>query len=613
MLRLLFAFAIALVVPPITDAAVDPADTLTVPFAARDSLGSPIDLASGDFVMVTVFDPNGAIIYTDSLVYNDAAIISYEYEDIAHHYVYAKPVATLIDTSTAHGLWTIQITVDDNTSADLSTITWSQFQIGSAGWSDAVDTLFGILDSLQSLATLSEVTDSIWSRDAVITATTIATNAIGNQHLAANAITSVELAGSAGEEIAEKVWDEDTVGHFVPGRYGYHAVTVESGGSGFTATEADSVLAWLLQARDSIDVIIDSLNNLATISEVAAAVWNEDTTNNTISGSFGEATTHPGGGSGNSPWSTAQRDSLLTAVADDHVANKVWQADTIGRSVAPGTFGQANSGGLWPTVTVIVDSVWRADTTGRTSTGSFGRSTVVGGAGADSVSLARWLWNTPHVNHQLPGTFGSYLDTDVSGIGIGAGPIGITVVAFDTIANEVVPDVHVVARNIDRSARLATGATTANGSVTFFVTPDTLHLAGAAPGYQFQPVDSLVADVARVDTVYGARFVPTAADMPGTARVFGWVIKADGRPEADAVVSAALPPGVRRAASIIVSPFPVTARTDSTGYFEIDLLWTSLIAPESVPYTITITRTDGTIVRARATVPDASVWQLVLD
>ncbi len=43
------------------------------------------------------------------------------------------------------------------------------------------------------------------------------------------------------------------------------------------------------------------------------------------------------------------------------------------------------------------------------------------GEGADSASIASWVWNTPQLNHTADGTFGGNLDAEVSGIGSGSG------------------------------------------------------------------------------------------------------------------------------------------------------------------------------------------------
>lgn len=85
-----------------------------------------------------------------------------------------------------------------------------------------------------------------------------------------------------------------------------------------------------------------------TAAAVADAVWDEDTIGHYVQGKFGYEATGSGAGS---PWSSAQRDSILAAVQDANVGDKVWDADTTGHYVV-GKYGyEATSGAasVWST------------------------------------------------------------------------------------------------------------------------------------------------------------------------------------------------------------------------------------------------------------------------
>ena len=93
-------------------------------------------------------------------------------------------------------------------------------------------------------------------------------------------------------------------------------------------------------------------------------------------------------------------------------------------------------------------------------------------------------------------------------------------------------------------------------------------------------------------------------------RVYGFLYNISGIPEPQALVTAQLPSGVVRFSSVIVSPFSVSTTTDSNGYFFFDLIPSDSLIPAGTPYEFTISRTDGTILRQRLTVPDTTQWRL---
>lgn len=79
--------------------------------------------------------------------------------------------------------------------------------------------------------------------------------------------------------------------------------------------------------------------------------------------------------------------------------------------------------GSGPDSTSVARWVWNTPQSGHTAAGSFGKylDTEVSGVGGgpDSMSVARWVWNTPSAWHTNAGSFGKFLDTEVSGAGGG--------------------------------------------------------------------------------------------------------------------------------------------------------------------------------------------------
>ncbi len=235
--------------------------------------------------------------------------------------------------------------------------------------------------------------------------------------------------------------------------------------------------------------------------------------------------------------------------------------------------------------------------------------TEMGGSG-DSTSIARWVWNTPQSNHTSGSTFGKYLDTEVSGISGGAGAYSLTLVAFDSSLSQPVPQVGIAVRNMSQTALIAFGQTDSEGEASFNLDADSFVAVATGAGYLFGSYDTIVVSGTGVDTVWGDQFDPGAPASPSLCRVYGFLYDIMGEPEEGAAVSAHLPSGVAQIANGIVSPFSISTTTDSTGYFFLDLIPSDSLIPSGFKYEFTISRTDGTILRQRFTVPDSAQWRL---
>lgn len=233
-----------------------------------------------------------------------------------------------------------------------------------------------------------------------------------------------------------------------------------------------------------------------------------------------------------------------------------------------------------------------------------------GGAG-DSTSIARWVWNTPQANHTLSGTFGKYLDSEISGLASGSGMYAYSLLTFDSSSGQVIPGVGLAVRNINQSALIATGRSDMNGLAAFNLDTDSFLVVADATGFIFDTYDTIIVTGSGTDTVYGYRFDPGEPSAPELCRVYGYLYDLEGDPVGQATVAAYLPQGVTRSGGRVVSPFTVSATTDSTGYFFLDLIPSDSLIPSSTSYEMTIHNQDGTIFRKRLKVPVTSGWQLV--
>jgi len=230
-------------------------------------------------------------------------------------------------------------------------------------------------------------------------------------------------------------------------------------------------------------------------------------------------------------------------------------------------------------------------------------------SGLDSTDIARAVWNTPAANHVTAGTYGAFLDTAVSSFTIGSGAFSTTLYAYDTSNAQAVPGVRLAVWNSDLSGLWAVVMTGPLGSVGINADSGTYVVAAVAPGYLFAAYDTISVSGSQIDTIRGYQFDPGAPASPGLCRVFGYLFASDGAAESGARVSAWLPSGVTRLDDLIISPSPIAANTDAYGYFYLDLAPSSLLDGEP-KYEFTITRTDGTILRKRVTVPNTGLWQL---
>jgi hypothetical protein len=67
---------------------------------------------------------------------------------------------------------------------------------------------------------------------------------------------------------------------------------------------------------------------------------------------------------------------------------------------------------------------------------------------------------------------------------------------------------------------------------------------------------------------------------------------------------------VARFGLTVISPSPVNTSSDSTGYFYLDLVPSDSLTPTGTKYEFSISRSDGTILRQRLSVPDSTSWRL---
>jgi len=118
----------------------------------------------------------------------------------------------------------------------------------------------------------------------------------------------------------------------------------------------------------------------------------------------------------------------------------------------------------------------------------------------DSAQVASAVWNSPQGNHTGAGTFGKYLDAEISGLSGG----GLVVV--DSGTGQTIPGVSLTLRNLDQSALIAVGTTNILGTAAFNLNAESYIAIASSPGYIFENFDTVIVAGAGIDTVFGCRF-----------------------------------------------------------------------------------------------------------
>jgi len=549
-------------------------DTLSIPFMVLDSTGNAVDLSSGDSVYLVVFYPGGGIAFKDSVAHDDGSISGYDWEDFTggRSYVFTERVSVLDGTAPVNGVYTYILTVDDNSSADLLSTYMGTFQVINAPVESSldsasfarvavdslhlvIDSLLAVLDSLQSQAD--------WVGNIRFTSTDSILRLRG-----------LHLRGTVSGDTALAALGYGT-GPGATIRSGY------DGGYGVRVTGYGSYPGMLVEC----DAVVGTGRGLEIKS----------------GGSGGDGVyilSHQGDGI--RIYTLSGRDFNACFDSSNYL-DSTFHAGLFTDSYFDSSQGAASG--------LSVGDIWTYGT--REITGGWVDSNRAeqGGSG-DSVSIARWVWNTPQGNHTGAGSFGRYLDTEISTVGSGGGLYSRTVVAIDSLSGQPIPGVRMSVRPPDQSTLLAYDVGDERGRCCFHLDADTVVLIPFVPGYSFAGSETLLVDGAGTDTVYGVAFHPGESENPVLCRVYGFLYDITGRPEVDAIVAARLPVGVFRYSSAIITPLERTTISDSLGYFALDLVPTPCLTPDTTQYEITITLANGTVFRESVIVPDQNYWQL---
>ena len=151
-------------------------DTLTISFFILDTLGNPVDDATGDSVFITVTSTAGVEVFSDSMLFSDGRITEYLVEDYGNMYSFSDRISVLDGISSANGSFSYLMLVHDQ-SLGLQTPYFGNFQIINSTFDAVLDSSAYAQKVWDSLAGISLALDA--TRDSLqflITATGFSTH-----------------------------------------------------------------------------------------------------------------------------------------------------------------------------------------------------------------------------------------------------------------------------------------------------------------------------------------------------------------------------------------------------------------------------------------------------
>jgi len=288
-------------------------------------------------------------------------------------------------------------------------------------------------------------------------------------------------------------------------------------------------------------------------------------------------------------WDT-RIDSIEAALADASIGDKVWtdpgtRTITGGALTTPADYKadvsalalQAeveNIDGWNPATTAIIpkDVNESGDTLARLKDSLAFQGTA---SSLTAAVITDSVWNESQSEHTTAGTFGKYLDVEVSSA-LGMGDIAFRVYAIDTSGvDDTLTGIPITLQNATGS-QLALQSTTDSGFFDFSVPTGTIRgLATLGATYVFPDTEWTVSGN---DTVAIQGYNTTVSDPsdPAKSLVYATVYDVIGAYASDVIVKATRHTGIAAdtAAGIIISPRTVYDTTDVSGYFSFPLIRT---------------------------------------
>lgn len=563
-------------------------DTISIPFCVLDSMGKAVDLASGDSLYLVVFSPGGSVVYKDSMAYNNTRVKNYDWNAFngGMSYVLSVRVDSINGTSTAKGVFTYVLTVDDNTGADLTNTFMGQFQIIDTTLDQSLNKIKAMLDTLLKVQDSTEAYDD-WMADSSRIDRIMA---------------KVSQDSSFAKTGTSRIW----------ALRGLHVRGTTTGDTAIIAdaNNGDNSRGFFIRGGNA------ALQCMATGTTLGIGILGQGSNSGggmqLVGGSAGDGLLANGFGTNHAGIRAIgySGSGAVSIMAD----NGIWAPTITGNLI--GRVDSLGDGGI--------KAFWNKPFSTSFTAGSMGDSltnaTYVQGnaAGLDSAIVQRIANRNLDSAQSITDTVssGGYLMTlgdslscrDGSSLGSGSYPVTITVV--DSSSAQVVPGARISVRNLSLTALVALGATGMSGQVQFNLDTGLYILSVLAPGYIFAAYDTVWVNEASYDSVIGSHFDPGSPASADLCRVYGFVYDINGVPLEGVQIMAQLTEGVVRHGTTIISPYMQSVLSDTAGYFYMDLIPSEVLTPTGMKYLISVTYPAGTILKKKIEVPDMATWQL---
>jgi hypothetical protein len=239
-----------------------------------------------------------------------------------------------------------------------------------------------------------------------------------------------------------------------------------------------------------------------------------------------------------------------------------------------------------PTVAAIADAVWTealADHSG--TAGSTAEGLDNAGGGLTVAAIADGVWDEAQSGHTTAGTFGRFLDAQVSAINTGTGAYSVTVTVTDgtsALENATV--------RVTEGVNSFVGATDASGNVTFSLDAATYTVSLTKGGYSYTPetrtVTGAEAGTLTNDLEMTVVVAPAAGD-PAECTVYIDTQEIDGTLTADVDVTLQLVgTSTKTSGGAVLSLEKSTMTTNAAGRATADFQRTDEMTPSGRKYRV---------------------------
>ena len=192
----------------------------------------------------------------------------------------------------------------------------------------------------------------------------------------------------------------------------------------------------------------------------------------------------------------------------------------------------------------------------------------------DIAAVADAIWDELKSGHTIAGTFGKYLDIEVSSRASAlTGAYQVTLQLYKTATVTPIPDVGISVWNADQSVLMGAVLTDSSGSVAFGRENGTYKLICEKAGYSFTTPETLVVSGAnKSQTIYGTEWSAPTAPTVYTCIVYGWLRDLDNTGLSGKTISAKLHKTPVHFSGVAYSAIQSASDiTDGSGYFELTL------------------------------------------